>query len=214
MSILRSFPSRLEKAQPWAIGSFTIERSLVSATGSCQMGYRVAAVVGERLGRTILELGGNNAMIVAPSADLDLAVRAVLFSAVGTCGQRCTTLRRLIVHQEVYDRLVPALKKAYGAVRIGDPLDAATLVGPLVDSAALDRMQAALDAARSAGGTVTGGEPVTSGVPDGGAYVSPAIVEMPDQTEIVREETFAPILYVMRYDEIGEAIAKWRSGLG
>jgi len=180
---------------------------LVSATGSTAMGRLVGPKVAARMGRALLELGGNNAMIVAPSADLDLAVRAVLFSAVGTCGQRCTTLRRLIVHQAIYDRLVPALKKAYGAVRIGDPLDAGTLVGPLVDAAALDRMQAALDAARTAGGTVTGGEPVTADVPDGGAYVSPAIVEMPDQTEIVREETFAPILYVMRYDELGEAMA-------
>ena len=180
---------------------------LISATGSTAMGRLVGPKVAARMGRALLELGGNNAMIVAPSADLDLAVRAVLFSAVGTCGQRCTTLRRLIVHQEVYDRLVPALKKAYAAVRIGDPLDADTLVGPLVDAASLDRMQAALDRARTAGGTVTGGEPVTSDVPDGGAYVSPAIVEMPDQTEIVCKETFAPILYVMRYDELGEAIA-------
>ncbi len=180
---------------------------LISATGSTAMGRQVGPRVAARMGRSLLELGGNNAMIVAPSADLDLAVRAILFSAVGTCGQRCTTLRRLMVHDSIYDRLVPALKKAYGAVRIGDPLAAETLVGPLIDGAAFERMQAALDAARADGGTVTGGEQVNGGVPDGGCYVSPAIVEMPGQTDIVRDETFAPILYVMRYSALDEAMA-------
>ena len=180
---------------------------LISATGSTAMGRQVGPRVAARMGRSLLELGGNNAMIVAPSADLDLAVRAILFSAVGTCGQRCTTLRRLMVHDSIYDRLVPALKKAYGAVRIGDPLAAETLVGPLIDGAAFERMQAALDSARTDGGTVTGGERVNGGVPDGGCYVSPAIVEMPAQTDIVRDETFAPILYVMRYSELDEAMA-------
>ena len=180
---------------------------LISATGSTAMGRQVGPRVAARMGRSLLELGGNNAMIVAPSADLDLAVRAILFSAVGTCGQRCTTLRRLMVHDSIYDRLVPALKKAYGAVRIGDPLAAETLVGPLIDGAAFERMQAALDSARADGGTVTGGERVNGGVPDGGCYVSPAIVEMPAQTDIVRDETFAPILYVMRYSELDEAMA-------
>ena len=180
---------------------------LISATGSTAMGRQVGPRVAARMGRSLLELGGNNAMIVAPSADLDLAVRAILFSAVGTCGQRCTTLRRLMVHDSIHDRLVPALKKAYGAVRIGDPLRPETLVGPLIDDASFDRMQSALEAARAQGGTVTGGERVTDGVPDGGCYVTPAIVEMPGQTEIVCEETFAPILYIMRYDTLDQAMA-------
>ncbi len=180
---------------------------LISATGSTAMGRQVGPRVAARMGRSLLELGGNNAMIVAPSADLDLAVRAILFAAVGTCGQRCTSLRRLIVHDKICDRLVPALKKAYGAVRIGDPLQADTLVGPLVDAAAFDRMQSALDKARADGGTVTGGDRVSDHVPEGGWYVTPAIVEMPGQTEIVREETFAPILYVMRYESLDEAMA-------
>ncbi len=180
---------------------------LISATGSTAMGRIVGPRVASRMGRSLLELGGNNAMIVAPSADLDLAVRAILFAAVGTCGQRCTSLRRLIVHGSIYDTLVPALKKAYGAVRIGDPLQPDTLVGPLVDGAAFERMTAALDAARADGGTVTGGERVSDGVPEGGCYVTPAIAEMPGQTEIVREETFAPILYVMRYGGLDEAMA-------
>ena len=180
---------------------------LISATGSTAMGRQVGPRVAARMGRSLLELGGNNAMIVAPSADLDLAVRAILFSAVGTCGQRCTTLRRLMVHDSIHDRLVPALKKAYGAVRIGDPLQPETLVGPLIDDASFDRMQSALEAARAQGGTVTGGERVTQGVPSGGCYVTPAIVEMPGQTEIVCEETFAPILYIMRYDTLDQAMA-------
>ncbi len=180
---------------------------LISATGSTAMGRKVGPRVASRMGRSLLELGGNNAMIVAPSSDLDLAVRAILFSAVGTCGQRCTSLRRLMVHEGLYDRLVPAVKKAYGAVRVGDPLEPSTLVGPLIDEGSFERMQSALETARSGGGTVTGGERVTANVPDGGAYVMPAIVEMPEQSEIVREETFAPILYVMRYSELDEAVA-------
>ena len=160
-----------------------------------------------RLGRALLELGGNNAMIVAPSADLEMAVRAILFGAVGTCGQRCTSLRRLIVHDDIHDRLVAALKQAYGAVSVGNPLDPDTLVGPLIDGAAYDGMDKALAAATADGGTVFGGERVTDGDLAGGVYVRPAIVAMPGQTEIVRRETFAPILYVMRYRRFDEAVA-------
>jgi aldehyde dehydrogenase (NAD+) len=182
--------------------------ALVSATGSTRMGREVGPRVAARMARSLLELGGNNAMIVAPSADLDLAVRAILFSAVGTAGQRCTSLRRLIVHNSVYDRLIAALTRAFGAVRIGDPLAAGTLVGPLIDAAAVDGMQKAIGAAKGQGGTVlTGGERVSDGVPAGGHYVRPAIVAMPAQTEIVRHETFAPILWVLRYETLDEAIA-------
>jgi len=180
---------------------------IVSATGSTRMGREVAAVVAGRFGRSILELGGNNAMIVAPSADLELAVRAILFSAVGTCGQRCTTLRRLIVHKDVRDRLLPRLKAAYASVPIGNPLEAGTLVGPLVDAGAHEAMQRALDAARTDGGTVTGGERVLADRFPEAFYVRPAIVEMPAQTAIVRHETFAPILYVLSYETLEEAIA-------
>ncbi|NNG06019.1 MAG: aldehyde dehydrogenase family protein [Inquilinus sp.] len=180
---------------------------LISATGSTAMGRKVGPRVAARLGRTLLELGGNNAMLVAPTADLDLAVRAILFAAVGTCGQRCTSLRRLIVHDSVYDRLVPALKEAYGAVRVGNPLHDGTLVGPLIDGAAFDAMEEALVKARAEGGIVTGGERLADGALANGHYVRPAIVEMPDQTDIVRTETFAPILYVLRYRDFGEAVA-------
>lgn len=179
---------------------------LVSATGSTRMGRALSPRVAQRFGRVLLELGGNNAVIVAPSADLDLAVRAILFAAVGTAGQRCTTQRRLIVHEKVYDELVGRLKKAYGAVRIGSPLDSNTLIGPLIDRAAFEGMQKALTAAREQGGKVLGGERVTGEGFNGGYYVKPALVEMPSQTEIVRHETFAPVLYVMRYSEFREAI--------
>jgi aldehyde dehydrogenase (NAD+) len=180
---------------------------LISATGSTRMGRIVGPKVAERFGRSILELGGNNAMIVAPSADLDMAVRAIVFSAVGTAGQRCTSLRRLIVHESIRKELTEKLVKAYASLPIGDPRSPGTLVGPLIDAAARDRMQAALERARGDGGTVHGGESVTEGVPAGGAYVAPAIAEMPGQTEVVREETFAPILYVMGYSDFAEAIA-------
>ncbi len=180
---------------------------IVSATGSTRMGGIVGPKVAGRWGRPILELGGNNAMIVAPSADLDMAVRAIVFSAVGTAGQRCTSLRRLIAHNSIRADLVAKLTKAYGSLPIGDPRKATTLVGPLIDHAARDRMQAALEKAKSEGGTVHGGKTVTSGVPQGGAYVEPAIAEMPAQTDTVRTETFAPILYVMGYETLEEAIA-------
>ncbi|MPY74632.1 MAG: aldehyde dehydrogenase family protein [Alphaproteobacteria bacterium] len=180
---------------------------LISATGSCRMGREVGPAVAARLGRALLELGGNNGMVVAPSADIDLAVRAILFSAVGTAGQRCTSLRRLIVHEHVYDTLLPRLKQAYASIKIGNPLEPGVLVGPLIGRAAYERMQAALAHAAGEGGIVTGGKRVIAKTYPDGWYVEPAIVEMPEQTETVREETFAPILYVMKYSALDEAIA-------
>ena len=179
---------------------------VVSATGSTRMGSIVGPKVANRFGRSILELGGNNAMIVAPSADMDMAVRAIVFSAVGTAGQRCTTLRRLIAHNSIKDDLVAKLAKAYASLPIGDPRATTTLIGPLVDHASRDRMVAALTAAKAEGGTVHGGQPVTTGVPDGGAYIAPALVEMPAQSDTVKTETFAPILYVLGYDTLEQAI--------
>lgn len=177
--------------------------AILSATGSTRMGAIVGPKVAARFGRSILELGGNNAMIVAPSADMDMAVRAIVFSAVGTAGQRCTSLRRLIVHESVKDELVGKLVKAYASLTIGDPREAGTLVGPLIDQAALDGMQEALEAARAQGGVVHGGAPVDRR----GAYVAPAIVEMPGQSDCVRRETFAPILYVVGYTAFEDALA-------
>nr|WP_319486498.1 aldehyde dehydrogenase family protein [uncultured Cohaesibacter sp.] len=179
---------------------------IISATGSTRMGKAVGPRVAARFGRSILELGGNNAMIVAPSADLDMAVRAICFSAVGTAGQRCTSLRRLIVHESVVDKLVPQLKKAYGSLPVGTPLEAGTLVGPLIDEAAFSMMQDALSKAKEQGGSVTGGERVALDGFDGGFYVRPAIAEMPGQSDVVKTETFAPILYVMTYKTFEEAI--------
>lgn len=177
---------------------------LISATGSTRMGKQVAQVVAGRLGRSLLELGGNNAMIVTPSADLELAVRAIAFSAVGTAGQRCTTLRRLIVHEDVAEGLIARLVKAYGTLPIGDPREAGTLVGPLIDEAAAQGFERALDQARAEGGEVlTGGERVDRA----GVYVSPAIVRMPGQSAVVQHETFAPILYVLTYTDLEAAIA-------
>ncbi len=181
------------------------EVPVISATGSTRMGRAVAPIVAQRFGKCILELGGNNAMIVGPSADLEMAVRAIVFSAVGTAGQRCTTLRRLIVHNSIRAELVSRLKKAYAGLPIGDPLAEGTLVGPLVDEASGSAMTAALEAAKAEGGTVFGGNRVTEGVPSG-VYMEPAIVEMPGQTAVVKTETFAPILYVMGYDDFDDAI--------
>ncbi len=178
---------------------------VISATGSTRMGRAVAPIVAARFGKCILELGGNNAMIVGPSADLEMAVRAIVFSAVGTAGQRCTTLRRLIVHNSIKDELVARLKKAYAGLPIGDPLAEGTLVGPLVDEASGAAMAAALSAAEAEGGTVFGGQRVTEGVPNG-VYMEPAIVEMPGQTATVKTETFAPILYVMGYETFDDAL--------
>jgi L-aminoadipate-semialdehyde dehydrogenase len=180
--------------------------ALVSATGSTEMGRKVGPRLAQRFARALLELGGNNAAIVCPSADLDLTVRGVAFAAMGTAGQRCTSLRRLFAHEDIYEALVGRLKRAYGTVPIGDPLAPGTLVGPLIDSGALTAMGAALEAARAAGAVVTGGERVEVGRSDG-AYVRPALVEMPAHTGPVLRETFAPILYVMKYRDLSEAIA-------
>jgi aldehyde dehydrogenase (NAD+) len=181
--------------------------AIVSATGSTGMGRAVGVAVAQRFGRAILELGGNNAGIVTPSADRELALRAILFSAVGTAGQRCTSLRRLFVHESVYDDTVSRLKQLYGKVPIGNPLEPRTLMGPLIDRQAFEHMQDALQRARAEGGTVTGGARVSvAGLADG-YYVAPALVEMPAQTDIVLQETFAPILYVMKYRDFDEAIA-------
>ena len=180
---------------------------LISATGSTRMGKALAPVVAARLGRTILELGGNNAMIVAPSADLKLAERAITFSAVGTAGQRCTSLRRVIAHESVRSQLVARLKTIYGAIKIGNPLEAGTLVGPLIDAQAFDGMQNALVAAKAQGGKVFGGERALGNQYPNGFYVHPALVEMPAQSEIVKHETFAPILYVLSYKDFDEAVA-------
>ena len=180
---------------------------LISATGSCRMGREVGVRVARRLGRSLLELGGNNGMIVAPSADLDLATRAILFSAVGTAGQRCTSLRRLIVHEDIYDALMPGLKQAYGSVTVGDPLAAGVLIGPLIHRAAYETMQATLAVVAGEGGVVSGGERVMAETHRDAYYVKPAIVEMAGQTATVAEETFAPILYVMKYRDLADAIA-------
>lgn len=182
--------------------------ALVSATGSTAMGRDVGTRVARRFGRSLLELGGNNAMIVAPTADLDVTLGAILFGAAGTAGQRCTTLRRLLVHESIYDEVVSRLKSAYGNVRIGNPLEPGTLVGPLIDRNAFDRMTEALAAARRDGGSVFGGRRVLEETLPGAYYVEPALVEMPAQTAIVQTETFAPILYVMRYSELREAIER------
>ena len=179
--------------------------ALVSATGSTRMGREVAPRVAARFGRSLLELGGNNGMVVAPTADLELAERAITFAAVGTAGQRCTTLRRLFVHESIYDRLLPRLKEIFAQVPVGNPLSDGVLVGPLIDGAAFDAMQAALVQARDEGGAVQGGERLDDAGPEA-AYVRPAIVEMPGQTAITLRETFAPILYVVRYSSLGEVI--------
>ena len=180
---------------------------LVSATGSVPMGRAVAISVAARLGRPLLELGGNNGMIVGPSADLGMAVRSIVFAAVGTCGQRCTTLRRLIVHNSIANSLLERLLKIYAELPIGNPSDAGVLVGPLIDEAAADCMQAALEQAAAQGGKVHFGGRVTDGVPAGGAYVQPAIVEISHTAQIVQQETFAPILYFIQYDTLDAAIA-------
>jgi aldehyde dehydrogenase (NAD+) len=180
--------------------------ALVSATGSTRMGRIVAPRVAARFGRVLLELGGNNGMVVAPSADLALAERAITFAAVGTAGQRCTTLRRLFVHEDVYDALVPRLQQIWATVAVGNPLAEGTLVGPLIDQAGFEAMQAALEAAAGQGGKVQGGERLFAGKYPEAHYVRPAIAEMPGQSEITLTETFAPILYVMRYATLDEAI--------
>ena len=179
---------------------------VISATGSTRMGRAVAPVVAQRLGRCILELGGNNGMIVTPSADLDLTVRAVLFSAVGTAGQRCTSLRRLIVHQDILDQLTMKLCQVYRQVPIGNPFTKGTLMGPLIDREAFEQMQQALAISENAGFRVHGGERIDIAGLEQGYYVNPAIVEADVQHEVIRTETFAPILYVIPYREFDEAL--------
>lgn len=180
---------------------------LISATGSIPMGRKVAEVVGKRLGKTLLELGGNNGMIVTPTADLAMGVRAITFAAVGTCGQRCTSLRRIFVHSSIAAELTRRLTTTYAALPIGDPRDVGTLVGPLVNQAAYDTMQQSIAQAIEQGGRVVcGGKRVTQGVPEGGAYVEPCLISMPTQTAIMHEETFAPLTYLVEYDDLEEAI--------
>jgi aldehyde dehydrogenase (NAD+) len=178
---------------------------LISATGSCQMGYRVAEVVGRRVGRTILELGGNNGVIVMDDADLDMALRAVLFGAVGTAGQRCTTIRRLFLQRGIAERMTSALISAYRQIRIGDPLDPATLMGPLVNQRAVRDMQEGLERVRAEGGEILLG----GGVLDrpGACFAEPALVRAHSSMPLVKEEIFAPILYIMEFDTLEEAVA-------
>lgn len=214
MDVIRKFPDAPEELSSVVIGlrdaGETIAASpsvpLVSATGSVPMGKAVGATVGARLGRSLLELGGNNAMILTPSADLDLALRAIVFSAVGTAGQRCTTLRRLIVHDSIKDKVVKKLRAIYKTLPIGNPLDSATLVGPLIDEQSAQAYENALKNAKQQGGKV-----YNSGrcgdCPNGGAYVKPAIVDISPDAEVVQTETFAPILYIMPYSDFDEAVA-------
>jgi aldehyde dehydrogenase (NAD+) len=179
---------------------------LITATGSTRMGQQVAQRVAARLGRSLLELGGNNAMIVAPSADLELATRAITFAAAGTAGQRCTSLRRLIVHESIAAEIINRLMSIFDRLKVGDPSQEGVLVGPLIDAHAHESMQHALEAAAKAGGRVHGGQRISENVAAGGFYVRPAIVEISPDAPIVREETFAPILYVMRYKTMDDAI--------
>ncbi len=181
---------------------------LISATGSVRMGRRVARQVAERLGRTLLELGGNNAVIVTARADMEMAVRAIVFGAVGTAGQRCTTTRRILVQEEVYGSLAAALMRAYEQVKIGNPLEEGVLMGPLIDVGAVQTMRAALETLREQGGRVLyGGEVLSGGAFDAGTYVTPCICKAGADTPIVKEETFAPILYLVKYRTLEEAIA-------
>ena len=178
--------------------------NLVSLTGSTAMGQALGKKVTERFGKVLMELGGNNAMIVTPNADMDLAIRAILFSAVGTAGQRCTTLRRVIAHRSIHEKLVKDLKKYYAKIVIGDPLDKNTLVGPLVSEKAYEEMQETMSQCEQQGiGVVTGGTRLERD----GVYVTPAIVELNKAEEITKTETFAPLLYIIPYDELAEAVA-------
>ena len=186
---------------------------VLSATGSTAMGRAVAPRLASRFARAILELGGNNAAIVAPSADLDLSLRGIAFAAMGTAGQRCTTLRRLFVHDSVYDTLVPQLTKVYDKVQVGDPRTPGTLVGPLIDRAAFDGMQQALKESREMGATVFGGTRVDGLAGPDAFYVRPALVELNEHAGPVLRETFAPILYVLRYQSLEQAIA-WHNAVG
>lgn len=179
---------------------------LISATGSSRMGKEVGTSVAARFGRTLLELSGNNGMILTPTADLELAIRAIAFAAFGTAGQRCTALRRLFVHESLYEKVIKRLNNVFTHVTIGNPLDPKTLVGPLIDQRSFEDMQQALKKARDQGGIVFGGERVAQDMYPKSYYVRPALIQIPTQTEIVRQETFAPILYVMPYSDFEEAL--------
>lgn len=182
--------------------------ALVSATGSVRMGREIAPTIAARFGRALLELGGNNAAIVTPSADLDLALRGIVFAAAGTAGQRCTTLRRLIVHESIADGLVDRIAAAYKTLSIGNPRNESNLVGPLINKNSFDAQQNALAQAKAQGGTIVwGGERVLAEEHSNAYYVQPAVVRMPAQTDVVKDETFAPILYVLTYKTLDEAIA-------
>jgi aldehyde dehydrogenase (NAD+) len=186
--------------------------ALLSATGSTRMGKAVAETLSRRLGRSLLELGGNNAVVVTPSADVRLAVRALVFGAVGTAGQRCTTTRRLIVHESIKNELVAALESAYQQVRIGDPLQSETLMGPLIDESAAQGMEKTLEELQSLGGKILyGGERLTGPEYQGGAYVVPCLAEAKNEWPVVQRETFAPILYVLTYRDFDEALAMHNS---
>lgn len=179
---------------------------LVSATGSCAMGKRVHQAAAERYAQTILELGGNNAIIVMEDANLELALKAVLFGAVGTCGQRCTSTRRVLIHEAIFDKFAESLKKAYAYIPIGNPLDAKTLMGPIVNAAALKNYENAVKQAKEEGATILyGGERVTEGVP-GSLYIKPTLIVAKNNYKIVQDETFAPILYLIKVKDIDEAI--------
>jgi aldehyde dehydrogenase (NAD+) len=181
---------------------------LISATGSCAMGRKVGQAVQARLGRTLLELGGNNAVIVGPSADLDLAVRAIFFGTVGTAGQRCTSTRRVIAHQSVEGKLREKLLSAYKSMRIGNPLERAVIMGPLIDEAAVDDMMRGIERAKAEGAQILyGGERLTEKGFESGCYVTPCIAAVAEQYSVVKEETFAPLLYWMRYDKFEDAMA-------
>ncbi len=191
------------------VGTALVEHPLVplvSATGSTAMGRQVGPCLAARFARSLLELGGNNAAIVCPSADMELALRGIAFAAMGTAGQRCTTLRRLIVHESVYEQLLPRLKQVYSSVTIGDPREPGTLVGPLIDGNSFEAMHKTLAETKACGAKVTGGERVEVAGLTGGFYVRPALVEMPSQTAAVKRETFAPILYVLKYRDLDEAL--------
>jgi aldehyde dehydrogenase (NAD+) len=182
--------------------------ALVSATGSTRMGRSVAVAVANRLGRSLLELGGNNAMIISPDASLELAIPSIVFGAVGTAGQRCTSTRRLIVHATIYDAVKEKLKKAYAQLKVGNPLDTTNHVGPLIDQQAVDAFVHAIENAKTQGGNILAGGDVLKGKDySSGCYVNPCIIEMPRQTDVVLQETFAPILYIMKYEQLEEAIS-------
>jgi aldehyde dehydrogenase (NAD+) len=181
---------------------------LISATGSTAVGKRVGRIVGERLGRSLLELGGNNAIIITPEADQEMALRAVLFGAVGTCGQRCTSTRRLIIHESIYDAFKQKLVKAYQHVKIGNPLDPSTLVGPLIDKNAVNDFTNAIAQVKKEGGSIVcGGETLSGPGYESGCYVTPCIAEVENHFAIVQHETFAPVLYLIKYKFLDEAIA-------